>query len=363
LAACLLCAAASVVVVPRGIEAQSLLRIEDDPGLIADRALDGHFDAAIAAREIHAALDANDPDLAGSFDALAAERHVAVDSALVAKVDAAVSEAASTAHAMESFAQGLITGEPSDGAGIAGMAVGDLFVLGDIRDAAREGARLASGQEADELVLGLACVGLAITAGTYASLGIAAPLRVGVSLAKAARKTGRLGAGLSASIGRALRQMIDWNKLKGAFAGASLAEPAVAIRAAREAIKVERAGGLMHLIRDVGRVQSKAGTRAALDGLKIAETPREMSRLARLAAAKGRKTRAILKVIGRGAIVLTVAAFDLGLWMLGALLALFGFVASLKSMVERITERVLRRKRERRLGLRGRGFAPLAVRG
>ena len=54
-------------------------------------------------------------------------------------------------------------------------------------------ARLAHGQEADRLILGLAGVGIAITAGTYASMGTAAPARVGLSVVKAARKTGRLG--------------------------------------------------------------------------------------------------------------------------------------------------------------------------
>ena len=67
------------------------------------------------------------------------------------------------------------------------------------------------------------------------------------------------------------------------------------MRAAREAVKVEKAGGLVRLVRDVGRVQGKAGTQAALDGLKLAEGPREMSRIARLAEKKGSKTRAILK--------------------------------------------------------------------
>ena len=83
-----------------------------------------------------------------------------------------------------------------------------------------------------------------------------------------------------------------------------MAQPALAIRAARDAVKVERAGGLVHLARDVGRVQGKAGTQAALDGLKIAETPREMA-ASRLAEKSGRSTRAILKVAGRGAIALT----------------------------------------------------------
>jgi hypothetical protein len=274
---------------------------------------------------------------------------VALDPALTAKVDAAVAEAATTRYAVESFAMGLVTGEPSDMAGFAGTALGDLFVFGDIRDAAREGTRLATGQQADELVLGLACVGLAITAGTYATLGAAAPARVGLSLAKAARKTGQLSADLAAGMGRMMRGVVDWGKLKGAIAGASITEPAVTIRAAREAVKIERAGGLMNIARDVGRVQSKAGTKAALDGLKIAETPREMAQVAKLAEKQGGKTRAILKTVGRGAIALTMATFDLGLWILGALFTAFTFISALKSATERGTQRVLNwRKNVRR---------------
>ena len=52
-------------------------------------------------------------------------------------------------------------------------------MFGDIRDAVREGTRYATGQQVDELVLGLSCVGIAITAGTYATFGAAAPVRAG----------------------------------------------------------------------------------------------------------------------------------------------------------------------------------------
>ena len=95
--------------------------------------------------------------------------------------------------------------------GLAGTAVGDLFVFGDIRDALREGARLATGREADELILGLACVGLAVTAGTYATVGAAAPVRAGITVVKAARKTGRIGGALAAWItrSRARRRRLD----------------------------------------------------------------------------------------------------------------------------------------------------------
>jgi len=329
LAAALL-AAAAVYAVPRAAGVISGL---DDPAQIADRALDGKFDAAVAQREIDAALAARDVDLAQSFVDLAASRHVALDPALSQRVAAARAEAATTQHKAESFARGFITGVPDDMSALAGTTVGDLFVFGDIRDA---------------LVLGLACVGIAITAGTYATLGAAAPARVGLSFAKAARKAGSLSAEFAGSLGHMVRGVVDWGQLRQAATKVSLTEPALAVRAAREAVKIERAGGLLNLARDVGRVEKAAGGRAALDGLKIAKEPRDVARVARLAEKEGSRTRAILKIAGRGALTLAALAFDVSAWLLGALFAVFGFVSALKSATERATLRFLRRRKERR---------------
>jgi hypothetical protein len=143
--------------------------------------------------------------------------------------------------------------------------------------------------------------------------------------------------------------VVDAPALRGALARASLTEPALAVRAARDAVKLEKADGLLTAVRDVGRVQAKAGTRAAFDGLKLAEGPRDMSRLARLAEAKGSKTRAILKLAGRAAIALTLATFDLASWLFAALFALFGFCSAVKGTTERTTWRYLRWRKERRL--------------
>ena len=157
-------AIAALALAPGAFEAGFLLSSQDDPVALADHAIARSFDATVAAREIESALAANDPDRANSFLDLARDRNVPVDAALAAKVDTANAGAASAARSVESFARGLITGEPDDLSGLAGTALGDLFVFGDIRDAVREGTRFATGQQADELILGLACVGLAITA-------------------------------------------------------------------------------------------------------------------------------------------------------------------------------------------------------
>ena len=290
----------------------------DDPVKIADRALDDVLTRSVAEREIGAALAAGDIDLAQSFLDLSAERGVAVDPALTDNVKKAQTAAASATHTAGRFVRGLWSGEPTDLASLAGTAVGDLFVFGDIRDAAREGTHYLLGQSADPWILGLAGVGIAVTAATYASVGLGAPERIGLTLGKVARRTGRLN-------------------------------PVIAVRIARDAVKVEKAGGLVDLAGDVGRIETKAGTQAALDSLKIAEEPRDVSRLARLSAAKGGKTRAIIKLLGRGAIILAVSAFDVAAWMLWAALMLFGFVSSLKTATERTTLRYLRWRKARRV--------------
>jgi hypothetical protein len=340
-------ALAAIVCVPPGYQAGDLLTIAADPAAIADRKLDGVFDAAVAQREIETALAANDSDLAKSFLDLATERGLVMPTDLAGKVTAAVDHANSVGGAAESFARGLITGKPDDVVSLAGTTLGDLFVFGDIRDAVREGSRYANGGQVDELVLGLACVGIVITAGTYASFGAASPARVGLSAVKAVRKTGRLTEPLAAWIGRSLREMVDWSALRRV--GASWAEPAVAVRVAREAVKVAKTGGLVRLVNDIGRVQTRAGTQAALDGLKIARGPADVTRVAKLAEKKGSKTRAILKMLGSGALFLSVATFNLSLWILGAIAAMLGLVSSTKSIVERWTLRQLARKKQRKL--------------
>src|SRR5262249_26687631 len=229
---------------------------------------------------------------------------------------------------------------------------GDLFVFGDIRDALREGTRLATGQPSDELILGLACTGLAITAGTYLSAGAAAPARIGLTVVKVARTTGRISAHLAEWVGRSLREVVDWGALTRTISGATVNGPLVAVRAAREVVKVDKSAELIAFASDVGRVERKAGVQAALDGLKVAEGPQEMTRIAKLAEKYGGKTRAGIKLLGRAAILLTMSAVNLASWVLAAIVTLFGFCSSCKRAAERATERYLSRRKARASRLR-----------
>jgi uncharacterized protein YidB (DUF937 family) len=345
------CAVACALLWPHARGASALLAAQDDPAALSDLQLNSVLrnGADTIALNIEAALAANDADLASSFVELAATRNIALPGNLSRRVTEAVAEQNSAAHVAKRFVTGLVTGEADDVASLSGTVAGDLFVFGDIRDVVRESKHLALGEDADRLVLGLAAAGLAVTAATWVSIGGAAPLRAGLTLVKDARKVGGVGQGLTRWAGRYAHEAVDAPMLQHAVATGSLLRPAETLGAIRTAFRAEKAGALVRLAKDVGRVGEKAGARGALDALRVAEGPRDLARAARLAEAKGGQTRAIIKLLGRGALLLTVGAFNLTLWIFGALLALAGFVASIKATAERLTFAWLKRKKTQRL--------------
>src|SRR6202163_3184414 len=345
------CAVACALLWPHARDAGAILAAQDDPAALSDLQLNSALrdNRPIIAGNIEAALTAEDADLAASFVELARERNIAVSDELSKRVSDAVTETNSTSHFAKRFATGLVTGNADDVASLSGTVAGDLFVFGDIRDVVREGKHLAMGENTDRLVLGLAAAGLAVTAATYVSIGGAAPVRAGLTLVKDARKVGRLGEGLTEWARRSARDMVDTPMLQNAVASGSVMRPGETMTAIRAAFHAEKVGALVRLAKDVGRIGEKAGIRAAQDTLKIAENPQDVARAARLAESKGGQTRAILKVLGRGALLLAAGAFNLTLWLFGALLALFGFLSSIKATTERLTMSWLHARTARRL--------------
>jgi hypothetical protein len=345
------CAVALALLWPHARDAGAILAAQDDPAELSDIRLSSALrnSPEIIAQNVEAALAAGDADLANSFVELAAAKSIPLPDDLSRRVAAAVTQENSASHFAKRFAAGLVTGTADDLAGLSGTVAGDLFVFGDIRDVVREGKHLAMGEDTDHLILGLATAGLAVTAATYLSLGGAAPLRAGLTLVKDARKVGRLGEGLTQWAGRSAREMVDAPMLRHAVATGSVMRPGQTLGAIKAAFRTEKAVGLVRLAKDVGRVGEKAGTKGALDTLRIAEGPKDVARAARLAESKGGQTRAILKLLGRGALLLAAGAFDLALWVFWALLALFGFLATIKAVTERLTISWLQRKKARRL--------------
>ena len=353
LAAMTVSGAALAAVWPHAREAGAILAAQGDPAELSDiqvnSALRNNKNINVLTEQIESALAAHDTGLATSFLELAKSRNIPLPDDLVQRVGDAIAEESTASHIAKRFAIGLVTGNADDAASLSGTVAGDLFVFGDIRDVVREGKHLAMGEDTDRLVLGLATAGLAVTAATYVSLGGAAPVRAGLTLVKDARKVGRLGEGLTEWAGRSARDVVDTPMLQQAVLSSTTSSPGRTVSAIRAAFNAEKAGALVRMAKDVGRVSEKAGARGALDTLKIAEGPEDIARAARLAEASGGKTRAILKLLGRGALLLAAGAFDLSLWIFGALLTLVSLLVSIKSATERLTQSWIDRGKRRRL--------------
>jgi len=336
---------------PRVQDAAAMLAVQDDPAALSELKLDSVLarGSVVIESNIASALAAGDADLANSFLELARARNIALPESVVKQVEDAVVAERSTLHVAKRFATGLVIGSADDVASLSGTVVGDLLVIGDIRDVVREGKHLAVGEETDHVVLGLAVTGIAVTGATYVSLGGFAPVRAGVTMVKDARKLGRLGSGLALWAGRVARDVVDTKMLREAVASGSLMRPGQTIGAIKAAFRVEKAGGLVRLGKDVARVSSHSGTRGAMDVLRIAEGPKDVSRAAKLAEKMGGKTRAVIKLLGRGALLLFAGLMQLMWWLFAVLFALFGVLSTIKSSTERVTRFAIRRGKARRL--------------
>ena len=328
--------------VPVAKESAKLIAARDDPAALADLGL-RDFTGEDATRAIEAALAEDDAALATSYLALADARHLSVTPELRKQVEAANGAGAQALHSAKAFGMGFITGQPTDLAGLAGAATSDLMVWGDIRDAGRQGLKMARGEEPDQLILGLSAVGIAVTAGTYATVGASLPVRMGISLVKVAKRTGRLSAGLLRSFTRAARESVDFVALRRLLSGSAAVDGA----AVKSVVRTDRLATLTRMLDDTARIEAKAGTRAALEGLKVAEGGRDLSRVARLADAKGVQTLAILKTLGRGAIAITSLLFHLIWWGFLAVFYLFALVSSFNSFCVACARRTWRHKRRR----------------
>lgn len=317
-----------------------LLEARDNPAALSDLAL-AHFDAQAASVAMEQALAADDPPLAASYLALADDRGLKVDAALRIRVEEANSTVATALRTARDFSMGFATGEPEELAGLAGALAGDLMVWGDIRDAGREGWRLYQGEDADELILGLSVVGLAVTGGTYVTIGSTLPARAGLSLVKVAKRTGNLSAALGRSLTRAVKESVDLPAAGRLVRGSSALDGA----ALKGVVRTEKLSGLGRMLGDVGTVQAKAGTRAAMEGMRVAESGADLNRMARLAEVKGPQTLAILKTLGRGALVISGALLKLVWLLFMVVLYAYVLVSSLNAFCVSCARRLWRKKK------------------
>jgi hypothetical protein len=317
---------------PHAIEAARVLEHVGE-GAVAEYRL-RMIPAAQYNAEIAAALDAGDGDMARSLVTLAGEQKIVVAPELLART--AALPGVDLGNVLMQGWNCVANGDFDSEAGFACVVATDLTGIGDARDLIGEGGNYLSGRPVNYLTLGIASAGLALTAGTVASLGAAMPVRAGVSFIKSMNKVGRLPPKLVGEVGLALSRSVD---------KAALAET---VNLAREFHIGEMGGPLSRVFRprgiavvsdlatDFGAIGKAGGVRAMKLSAETAQDLREVKIAARTAEKYKGGYLGAMKLIGRGALRLGDLLLTFIGWFIAAALWIVGIGMFLMKTARRV---------------------------
>ncbi|MGO4738457.1 hypothetical protein AB4099_18045 [Bosea sp. 2KB_26] len=320
---------AGALVLPRGWNGLQLQAAAHDPVALSDLRLQGVLASGRIAEEIDAAIAAGDTELGGSFVDLAAEHRITVTEDQRERLARLQNEA--TTRALKDFGSGFVSGERVSNAGFAGAVVSDVVGVGDLRDLAGEGQKLLRGETTDYVVLVLAAGGLALSVATWASLGSGLPARGGLSVVKATAKAGMLSPKLTANLTRMAAGAVDLPALTASLTAAARFDLAAARASSAAIVRPAAMTRLATLGQDAGALYARTGQAGLRQVLAVADNAGDIGRAARLSAAKGSTTRAVLKVLGRSALVLGALSLTTTSWIF----ALFGYAVALAMLAQR----------------------------
>ena len=164
------------------------------------------------------------------------------------------------------FAQGALSGEPTDIYSLLGSLALDLFVVGDIRDLAVQGWKEVSGGNGDTIILGLSAVGLATT------------LTPHVDWAAALLKTMKRGGALTGSMVRSLSEV------------------------SRQAINTGNFARLSKVTTDLGRLARSLGPGPAQGVMRNIDSVDELAKVANAAEINPTHTYVVTRLLGKNGV-------------------------------------------------------------
>ena len=227
-------------------------------------------------------------------------------------------------------AKGFVVGSLDSGAEIAGSVTSDLVGIGDLRDFSVQGYRHVAGDEYDPILLGLSAIGLGLTASTLGSVGATALPDAGLSVLKNAYRARKVSAPLTAYLTKNAARRVDTRMLKAELAAAS-SEGALGLarlqKVAARSVDGKVAQTLVDDATVLGTIGTKGGVRSSLAALSIADGPKDLRKLQRVATRFGDSSHAVMKFLGRsvleiGAALYAVAAAVASLLLAGVLAVL-----------------------------------------
>jgi hypothetical protein len=296
--------------------------------------------------EIRIALAARDGDMARSLVALAKDQGVVVLPELEAELNALP-----TVDVGNVLGQGwncVVNGDFDSEAGFACVVATDLTSIGDVRDLVTQGGNYLAGQPVNYFTLGIASVGLTLTAATVSTGGGLLPLRAGASFLKAANKVGKMPPRLVAEVSQMLARSINGKAADEAMLLARSMRFGELGKPLSRLFDPTSIARVTDLATDFGRIGKVGGVRAMKLSVEAADSTRDVKVLAKTAERWQDKFPAVMKMLGRGAVRLADLVWTIGGWLVAAtlwLLSMAWFTLRTTTKIARFGGRLMVRPR------------------
>jgi len=220
---------------------------------------------------------------------------------------------------LKAFGSGFISGKSDSAVGIGGSITSDMTLYGDLRDLKAEGTKYSNNEPYDKCILQLSALGVGLSATQILSVGVTTPLKVGVSLMKVAKKSGKLTKPFMKIISKKLSKTIDMKVLKSY-------NP-------KRIAKNINITPLKELLDEIGSIKKFTSTADTIALLKYADNIKDLRKIHKLSKTYKANTKGVLKVLGKRALRAGKSVLKISSkLLLGAMGIVFSFVGLLLMM-------------------------------
>jgi len=200
---------------------------------------------------------------------------------------------------VKKFSNGFFTGEANGMVGLSGSIISDMTLYGDLRDLSKEGSRFVKGESYDQIVFGMAAIGVGLSASQLFTLGSTTAAKVGASIVKVAKKSGKLSKPFVHIISSKLSKAIDFKALKKV----DYTSIDAIKKETKRISKSLNTPYIRKAFNNIDKVHKNTDSYAdTIALLKYVDDPKDLQKVVNVSKKYKKNTRAVFKVLGRGVI-------------------------------------------------------------
>jgi len=205
-----------------------------------------------------------------------------------------IQEQDSLANKLSDFAQGFFSGDAKNQNQLIGAISSDMTLYGDLRDIKKEATNYLHNKPYDEFILGISTLGVGLSLTTFFTAGSTSTLKVGTSILKLAKKTGKL----TKSFSKYLLQKLSKTYDKRIFKSVDFTD----YKSIKSALKTIDFTPLKTPLTKLSKINQNTSLDTTLYLLKYINNEKDLTKVAKISQKYKKNTKIIFKILGKNAL-------------------------------------------------------------